>query len=117
MCVSSANCLVQWCKLTQLHFCYPLGASALWLRDQDAPASPCTLWVKAEGSLVTYVFLLRTLLFGNENVQRWDEDIIYTQFLKFICVFTCTPECSLYLKTNKEDFISKADLGSAITSV
>ena len=50
-------------------------------------------------------------------MQRWDEDIIYTQFLKFICVFTCTPKCSLYLKTNKEDLISKADLGSAITSV
>lgn len=67
MCVSSANCLVQWCKLTQLHFCYPLGASALWLRDQDAPASPCTLWVKAEGSLVTLCILTNDI-----TVWEWE---------------------------------------------
>lgn len=73
-----------------------LDELALWLRDRGAPAPLCMPEDKAEGVgiLLPYIILLMTLLFGYENIQRWDERIIYTQFLNLIYLFTFIPKCS-----------------------
>lgn len=35
-----------------------------------------------------------TLVFGYENMLRWDGDTIFTRFLQLICLLTFIPKCS-----------------------